>query len=29
MVGYAVSSFVDGFFKDRDWRDAKEQRKKD
>jgi hypothetical protein len=29
MVGYAVSSFVDGFFKGRDWRDAKEQRKKD
>ena len=29
MVGYAVSSFVDGFFKGRDWRDAKDQRKKD
>lgn len=29
MVGYAVSSFVDGFFKGRDWSDAKDQRKKD
>jgi len=29
MVGYAVSGFVDGFFKGRDWRDAKEDRKLD
>ena len=29
MVGYAVSSFVDGFFKGRDWRDAKDARKRD
>lgn len=29
MSGYAVSGFVDGFFKGRDWRDQKEDRKKD
>lgn len=27
MSGYAVSGFVDGFFKGRDWRDSKEDRK--
>lgn len=29
MAGYAVSGFVDGFFKGRDWRDSKEDRKLD
>ena len=29
MAGYAVSGFVDGFFKGRDWRDGKEDRKLD
>ena len=29
MSGYAVSGFVDGFFKGRDWRDGKEDRKLD
>lgn len=29
MAGYAVSGFIDGFFRGRDWRDAKEDRKLD